>query len=57
MVIVWRQYIYFPNIQHFFPLIIPSGCYPDDDHTSQQPPGGASEVSGVGRELNTVTVM
>lgn len=31
------------------------GRCPHDDHTSQKPPGGAEEVSGVGQELKGVS--
>ena len=34
-------------------LLVPPGCHPHDDHTSQQPSGGTPEVSGTGQELTT----
>lgn len=37
--------IYFPICCHGL------GCCPHDGHTSQQPPGRAEEVSGIGQEL------
>lgn len=32
-------------------ILIFTGCHPYDGHTSQQPPGGAAEVSGSGQKL------
>lgn len=33
--------------------LIGSGCYPHDDHTGHQPPGGAAEVSVAGEKLTS----